>query len=81
MFSDDLPPPQQQAAPAPVASSSSLSNHNSINDEKTDRGENAGSWRTGQSAQGSSVHKLQYISELERSVTALQMRVELCIFS
>ena len=44
MFSDDLPPPpppQQQAtpAPAPVASSSSPSDHNSINDEKTDRAE------------------------------------------
>ncbi|CAN6283007.1 unnamed protein product [Urochloa humidicola] len=42
MFSNDLQPPQQQAvpAPAPVASSSSLSDHNSINDDdKTDRGE------------------------------------------
>nr|CAB3501877.1 unnamed protein product [Digitaria exilis] len=42
MFSDDIPPsPAQhasQAAPAPVASSS-LSDHNSINDEKMDRGE------------------------------------------
>ncbi|RLM70164.1 basic leucine zipper 2-like [Panicum miliaceum] len=46
MFSDDPPPPPpppppQQAAlaPAPVASSSSPSDHNSINDEKTDKGE------------------------------------------
>ena len=39
--SDDLPPPPQQPAPAPapVASSSSPPDHNSINDEKTDRGE------------------------------------------
>ena len=34
-----------------------------------------------QSAQRSRVRKLQYISELERSVTLLQVRVELCIFS
>jgi len=44
IFSDDLSPlptPQQQAAPAPapVVSSSSPFDHNSINDEKTDRGE------------------------------------------
>ncbi|CAN6299618.1 unnamed protein product [Urochloa humidicola] len=42
MFSDDLKPPPQQAVPAlaPVASSSSQSDPNSINDDdKTDRGE------------------------------------------
>jgi len=33
-----------------------------------------------QSAQRSRVRKLQYISELERSVTSLQVRAELCIF-
>ncbi|RLN04626.1 Cis-zeatin O-glucosyltransferase 1 [Panicum miliaceum] len=63
MFSDDLPPPpppQQPAAPAPVVMSSSSSNHNSINDEKTDRGETAGSC-TSRSWSG--------------SVTALQVRV------
>ncbi|KAJ1282050.1 hypothetical protein BS78_03G020400 [Paspalum vaginatum] len=107
MFSDDLAPqpPHQQAAPAPVASSSSPSDHNSINDEKTDRGEaeeaqskchgDAAAAAPGQpasaaavdpkrvkrilanrqSAQRSRVRKLQYISELERSVTSLQTEV------
>ncbi|WVZ72773.1 hypothetical protein U9M48_021182 [Paspalum notatum var. saurae] len=101
MFSDDLAPqPPQQAAP----SSSSPSDHNSINDEKTDRGEaeeaqskcpgdaaaapgqqaNAAAvdpkrvkriLANRQSAQRSRVRKLQYISELERSVTSLQTEV------
>ncbi|XP_066313579.1 basic leucine zipper 2-like [Miscanthus floridulus] len=102
MFSDDLQPPPPQAAPAPVGSSSSPSDHNSINDEKTDRGEaeEAQSKCHGdaadaapasaaavdpkrvkrilanrQSAQRSRVRKLQYISELERSVTSLQTEV------
>ncbi|XP_062190002.1 basic leucine zipper 2-like isoform X2 [Phragmites australis] len=102
MFSDDLPPPPPQAAPAPC--SSSPSDHNSINDEKPDKGETeeAQSECNGdaaaapgqpashaaadpkrvkrilanrQSAQRSRVRKLQYISELERSVTSLQTEV------
>uniref|UniRef100_A0A0D9UY76 BZIP domain-containing protein n=1 Tax=Leersia perrieri TaxID=77586 RepID=A0A0D9UY76_9ORYZ len=99
MFSDDLqppPPPQQQAASSP-------SDHNSMNDEKQDKGETeeAQSECDGdgaapgqpaspatvdpkrvkrilanrQSAQRSRVRKLQYISELERSVTSLQTEV------
>ncbi|CAL4965979.1 unnamed protein product [Urochloa decumbens] len=104
MFSDDLPPPPAPAAPAPVASSSTPSDNNSINDEKTERGEaeEAQSKCHGdaaaapgqpasavavdpkrvkrilanrQSAQRSRVRKLQYISELERSVTSLQTEV------
>ncbi|CAL4952327.1 unnamed protein product [Urochloa decumbens] len=109
MFSDDLAPPQppqHQAAPAPVASSSTPSDNNSINDEKTERGEaeeaqskchgDAAGGAPGQpasaaaavdpkrvkrilanrqSAQRSRVRKLQYISELERSVTSLQTEV------
>lgn len=102
MFSDDLqpPPPQQQPA-APAASASSPSDHNSMNDEKQDKGETdeAQSECDGatpgqpaspatvdpkrvkrilanrQSAQRSRVRKLQYISELERSVTSLQTEV------
>uniref|UniRef100_A0A0E0FID8 BZIP domain-containing protein n=1 Tax=Oryza nivara TaxID=4536 RepID=A0A0E0FID8_ORYNI len=102
MFSDDLqpPPPQQQPAAA-AASASSPSDHNSMNDEKQDKGETdeAQSECDGatpgqpaspatvdpkrvkrilanrQSAQRSRVRKLQYISELERSVTSLQTEV------
>ncbi|KAG8045663.1 hypothetical protein GUJ93_ZPchr0008g14104 [Zizania palustris] len=105
MFSDDLQPPQQQQqlAAAPAASASSPSDHNSINDEKQDKGEteeaqsecNGDGATPGQpaspatvdpkrvkrilanrqSAQRSRVRKLQYISELERSVTSLQTEV------
>ncbi|KAL5222548.1 hypothetical protein ABZP36_027261 [Zizania latifolia] len=106
MFSDDLQPPQQQQqqqAAAPAASASSPSDHNSINDEKQDKGEteeeqsecNGDGAMPGQpaspatvdpkrvkrilanrqSAQRSRVRKLQYISELERSVTSLQTEV------
>lgn len=99
MFSDDLPQPPQAAAP----SESSPSDHNSINDEKQDKGEaeeaqsecNGDGAAPGQpvspsmvdpkrvkrilanrqSAQRSRVRKLQYISELERSVTSLQTEV------
>uniref|UniRef100_A0ACD5VX23 Uncharacterized protein n=1 Tax=Avena sativa TaxID=4498 RepID=A0ACD5VX23_AVESA len=96
MFSDHLAPaPQQQQG-----SASSPSDHNSINDDKQDKGdtEEAQSDCNGdgrqpsspatadpkrvkrilanrQSAQRSRVRKLQYISELERSVTSLQTEV------
>ncbi|XBI89753.1 hypothetical protein VPH35_027518 [Triticum aestivum] len=97
IFSDELAPQRQ----AQAASASSLSNHNSINDEKQDKGdaEEAQSECNGdgaapgqpssaatvdpkrvkrilanrQSAQRSRVRKLQYISELERSITSLQV--------
>ncbi|KAI5005878.1 basic leucine zipper 2-like [Hordeum vulgare subsp. vulgare] len=99
MFSDELAPQRQ----AQAASASSPSDHNSINDEKQDKGdtEEAQSHCNGdgaapgqpsspatvdpkrvkrilanrQSAQRSRVRKLQYISELERSVTSLQTEV------
>lgn len=99
MFSDELAPQRQ----AQAASASSPSDHDSINDEKQDKGdaEEAQSDCNGdgaapgqssspatvdpkrvkrilanrQSAQRSRVRKLQYISELERSVTSLQTEV------
>uniref|UniRef100_A0ACD5VEW3 Uncharacterized protein n=1 Tax=Avena sativa TaxID=4498 RepID=A0ACD5VEW3_AVESA len=101
MFSDHLapPPPQQQQG-----SASSPSDHNSINDDKQDKGDNEeaqsdcnGDGRqpsspatadpkrvkrilaNRQSAQRSRVRKLQYISELERSVTSLQVRITMLL--
>ncbi|XP_037488844.1 basic leucine zipper 2-like [Triticum dicoccoides] len=99
IFSDELAPQRQ----AQAASASSSSDHNSINDEKQDKGdaEEAQSECNGdgaapgqpssaatvdpkrvkrilanrQSAQRSRVRKLQYISELERSITSLQTEV------
>ncbi|KAL5227897.1 hypothetical protein ABZP36_016162 [Zizania latifolia] len=111
MFSDDPQTPpqqqQQQQAAAPAAITSSPSDHNSVNDDKQDKGETEeaqsecdGDGATAgqpaspapvdpkrvkrilanrQSAQRSRVRKLQYISELERSVTSLQVRAELRI--
>ncbi|KAL6627206.1 hypothetical protein ACP70R_030932 [Stipagrostis hirtigluma subsp. patula] len=106
MFSDDLPPPPPQQPPQAAPASSSPSDHNSINDDKPEKGETeeaqsecngdaAAAAAPGQSAshaavdpkrvkrilanrqsaQRSRVRKLQYISELERSVTSLQTEV------
>uniref|UniRef100_A0ACD5VQ47 Uncharacterized protein n=1 Tax=Avena sativa TaxID=4498 RepID=A0ACD5VQ47_AVESA len=102
MFADHLAPPPQEQQPqdGPAGSASSPSDHNSINDDKQDKGDNEeaqsdcnGDGRqpssparadpkrvkrilaNRQSAQRSRVRKLQYISELERSVTSLQTEV------
>ncbi|KAK1269316.1 Transcription factor RF2a [Acorus gramineus] len=80
MFSDDTPPlPPASATSTP----SSSSDHNSINDENppptpsvvVDPKRVKRILANRQSAQRSRVRKLQYISELERSVTSLQTEV------
>ncbi|WOL14542.1 hypothetical protein Cni_G23322 [Canna indica] len=100
MFSDIVPPPSSLsgAADVPVSSSSTPSDHNSINEDKpaaaekqakneSEEAQSAGAETIAdpkrvkrilanrQSAQRSRVRKLQYISELERSVTTLQTEV------